>query len=402
MNSTASHKLALPKHYFLPDLPEPDAAALQHSVKLIEKLRGLIEQQGGMITFEQFMAEVLYAPGLGYYSAGSKKFGEAGDFVTAPEISPLFSRCLARQCQQLLSTIAGGEIIEVGAGSGLMAAELLLELQARGCLPGHYYILELSADLRERQQKTIAEKIPDYFSQVVWLDQLPQSGFKGVVLANELLDAMPVHRFRIEEQGISELCVSWGADGFFWSTRPMTNQPLLSRIAELGELPVGYESEINLAADSWVASFAEILEQGAVLLIDYGFPRHEFYHEQRNGGTLMCHYRHHAHPDPFTYIGLQDLTAHVDFTAIAEAAVNAGLDVEGYTSQGYFLLSLDMEEMAAEIDHAETVKYLNQAQQIKKLTMPGEMGELFKVIALGKGLEESPQGFQFMDQRRKL
>ncbi|MCW8959763.1 MAG: SAM-dependent methyltransferase [Gammaproteobacteria bacterium] len=385
------------------DLPVPSEAALAHSERLQALIRSEIEQAGGHIGFERFMELALYAPGLGYYSAGSGKFGETGDFVTAPELSPLFSRCLARQCAEVLSGIGGGDILEFGAGSGVMAADILAELARLEALPGQYFILELSADLRQRQQQAIEQKVPQLTGRVVWLDALPEPGFCGVVLANEVLDAMPVHRFVIDNGEPRELCVVWDGEQFELQSGP-ADAALYTRLKQLQQeyaLADGYSSELNLHAEEWVRSLADFLAQGVALLIDYGFPQREFYHPQRSGGTLMCHYRHRVHDDALRLIGLQDITAHVDFTAVGEAALAAGLDVRGYTSQANFLVANGLTELLAGAG-GDSRQQLTLSAQVKRLTMPGEMGELFKVMALSREWRRPLQGFSLRDERRKL
>ena len=395
------------------DLPRPEAPAQQHSEQLQAKIRAAIEAAGGVIDFARFMELALYAPGLGYYSAGARKFGEAGDFVTAPELSPLFSRCLARQCRQVLAEIGCGDILEFGAGTGIMAAELLLELERLETLPGQYFILELSPDLQQRQRDTLARRVPHLLARVSWLEGLPHTGFQGVILANEVVDAMPVHLLRFlghndGEQTVMERCVGWDGRGFAWQERPLALPDLQRRLDELrqalgewGFCP-GYVTEINLVQTAWVNSLAAALERGAALIIDYGFPQHEYYHPDRTTGTLMCHYRHRAHGDPLILVGLQDITAHVDFTALAGAAQQAGLDVMGYTSQAQFLLATGLTDMVAELEPAATRAYLETTQQVKRLTLPSEMGELFKVLALGRGLAGPLQGFMLQDRRSRL
>ncbi|MEW5757625.1 MAG: SAM-dependent methyltransferase [Pseudomonadota bacterium] len=385
------------------DLPAPAPEAQAHS----ERLRALIIDEigrcGGRISFARFMELALYAPGLGYYAAGARKFGAGGDFVTAPEISPLFSRCLARQCREVLAGLGGGDILEFGAGSGVMAADILLELERLGQLPCRYFILELSAELRARQRETLTTKTAHLLERVVWLETWPQQPLRGVVLANEVLDAMPVHRFRVEEHGLSQAYVVL-SDGRFTEQFAEPGPELSQRdlVQVVAELPPGYVSEYNAAAAPWLQGIASALEQGVVLLIDYGFPRREFYHPQRASGTLMCHYRHRAHSDPFVFVGLQDITAHVDFTLIAEAALAAGFEVRGFTSQAYFLLALGLTELLAEVNPVDVRAQLEYAQQIKKLTLPNEMGELFKVMALAKGMDLPLQGFALNDQRQRL
>ncbi len=327
-------------------LPAPTADEQAHSARLAQLIREEIERAGGAIDFARYMALALYAPGLGYYSAGKTKFGAAGDFVTAPEISPLFARCLAVQCAQVLGALGGGDVLEAGAGSGRLALDLLTALDAQGALPNRYYILELSADLRARQAQTLRERAPDLAARVQWLSELPE-GFRGVVIANELLDAMPVERFRVGAHGIEQMQVRAQGDRFVWDAHPAP-AALAEQVIPL-DLPIGYVSEVNPQAQAWVASIAARLTAGVVLLIDYGFPRAEFYHPDRSQGTLMCHYRHRAHGDPLILVGLQDITAHVDFTAIAESGHDAGLSVLGYTSQAAFLLALGLTRFAEEV-----------------------------------------------------
>lgn len=386
---------------FLPppgsELPLPDADAQAHCASMAQHIINQIDQNGGQIDFDQFMALALYAPGLGYYAAGARKFGDAGDFVTAPELSPLFSRCLARQCQQVLAA-CGGNLLEFGAGSGTMAADILAELESLDALPDQYLIMEVSADLRERQRETIHHKIPHLAGRVHWLDQLPET-FHGVIVANEVLDAMPVQRLRVSADGVAQAQVGADHDGFHCHYR-RCDIPELTQLFD--GLPEGYESEVNTHVTPWLAAIAASLQRGAIILIDYGFPRHEFYHPQRDSGTLMCHYRHRAHVDPLILPGLQDITAHVDFTAVAEAAVASGLDVAGFTNQAYFLLSLGLTELVAEINPADTRAQIMAAQQIKKLTLPNEMGELFKVMALTRDLDLPLRGFSLNDQRVRL
>jgi SAM-dependent MidA family methyltransferase len=379
-------------------LPAPTADEQAHSAQLAQLIREEIARAGGAIDFARYMALALYAPGLGYYSAGKTKFGAAGDFVTAPEISPLFARCLAVQCAQVLHALGGGDVLEVGAGSGRLALDLLTALDAQGALPNRYLILELSADLRARQTQLLHERAPQLAARVRWLSELP-ADFRGAVIANELLDAMPVERFRVGAHGIEQMQVCVEDDRFVWNAHPAP-AALAAQVSPL-DLPVGYVSEINPQAQAWVASIAARLTAGVVLLIDYGFPRAEFYHPQRSQGTLMCHYRHRAHGDPLILVGLQDITAHVDFTAIAEAGRDAGLTVLGYTSQAAFLLALGLTRFAEETPD-DTRARLSVAQQIKTLTLPSEMGELFKVIALGRGVEPPLLGFTLQDRRGRI
>jgi len=385
-------------------LPEPSQQAREHSEALVEMIHSEIAGAGGEISFAEFMQLALYAPGAGYYSGGLTKFGEAGDFTTAPEISALFSQSVASQCAQVIAELGHADILEVGAGSGIMAATILLELETHQQLPDRYYILELSAELRQRQTETIKQYCPQCLEHVQWLDALPVSGFRGVVLGNELIDAMPVQRFIIEAGEVREQVVKSDQSELQLTTRAADTDlvAVVRKIeAELGEpFPDGYESEINSAADAWLHSISELLESGLVLLIDYGYTRREFYHQQRNTGTLMCHYQHRAHPDAMILIGLQDITAHVDFTALAEVAAENDLSVAGYTTQAHFLLSMGVEQRVAKV--TDVNEQIKMAQQIKQLVLPSEMGELFKVIAFTRGLDMSLQGFSFQDQRSRL
>lgn len=384
------------------NLPIPAPEALAHSQRLHQAIADEIAAAGGWVSFARFMELVLYAPGLGYYTAGARKFGAAGDFVTSPEMTPLFGQVLTRQVAQVMGESAP-VVLEVGAGSGRLAADLLLALERMDELPEHYFILDLSADLRQRQRQTIAEAAPHLLSRVEWLDRLPET-FSGVVVANELLDAMPANIVAWRENGIFDRGVVVDeAGGFTWNERPATGA-LLAAAEEIGaqcSLPPGFESEISLTVRAWLSEWGRRLEKGALLLIDYGFPRREFYHQQRGRGTLMCHYRHHAHPDPFYLPGLQDVTVHVDFTAVIAAAHAAGLDLLGYTNQGQFLLNCGILDQLAEIPNG-TPEYIRAAGAVNMLLMPHEMGELFKVIAVGRGIGEPLCGFANGDQGWRL
>jgi SAM-dependent MidA family methyltransferase len=381
-------------------LPNPSTDQLVVSESLARHIRAQMEAAGGAIAFSQFMELALYTPGLGYYSSGQRKFGAAGDFVTAPELGDVFARCLARQCHELLISLGPADILEAGAGVGTLAADTLLELERLGVAPARYLILELSAELRARQQATLQARAPALAGRVQWIDRLPAPGFRGIVLANELLDAMPVVRFRVTAQGVVRAGVAHDSAGFVWRDMPAPAY-LVERVQALG-LPADYCSEINFAAEAWVRSLGERLGQGALLLVDYGFPRREFYHPQRSGGTLMCHYRQRAHADPLVLVGLQDITAHVDFTAIADAGAAAGLELLGYTSQAAFLAACGLEEIVAQSDPHDARAHLALTAQIKRLTLPSEMGELFKVTALGRGIGRPLRGFRLQDRRGRL
>jgi len=348
----------------------------------------------------------LYEPGLGYYSAGASKIGKGGDFVTAPEISPLFSICLARQCAEALRQLDQAVILELGAGTGVMASDVMRELQLLDCLPETYYILEPSADLRQRQQHLLEQRLPDLVSRVRWLDTLPVQPLRAVILANEVLDAMPVQRFRMRKGKIEELHVRWQGDGFHWcpfAANDELEQQVKSIIQHSAtDLCDGYTSELNMNIKPWIQSLSDCLQQGLMLFIDYGYSRHEYYHEQRREGTLLCHYRQRVHSDPFIYIGLQDITASVDFTSLAEAAVSVDLKVCGFTSQAYFLFACGLEQLLQEQGKRDELKRLELSQQIKLLTLPGEMGERFKVMALGRNIGSLLTGFSLVDHRRRL
>jgi SAM-dependent MidA family methyltransferase len=389
----------------LPRLPQPGDEARHASDALVFRMGDEISAAGGWVGFDRFMEMALYTPGLGYYSGGAHKFGTAGDFVTAPELTPIFAQTLAGQARQILA-LSAPHIIEIGAGSGRLAADLLLELERRGSLPESYRILDLSGELRDRQRTTLAGQAPHLLPRVDWLDRLPER-FDGLVLANELLDALPVHlvRWGDEERPgtIFERGVAWRGGRFAWEDVPARGRLLehAQGIADECQPPVGYVSEIGLAARDWTAAWGDILASGALLLIDYGFPRHEFYHPRRDSGTLMCHYRHQAHGEPFFLPGLQDITAHIDFTAIAEAGCDAGLDLLAYTTQAAFLLGNGVTEILARTPYEDTQRYLPQARAVQKLVSPAEMGELFKVMALGKGIK-TLDGFSVGDRSVSL
>jgi len=385
-------------------LPPPSAEALAHSARVSETIHARIASAGGWIPFAQFMELALYAPGLGYYTAGAAKFGAAGDFVTAPELTPLFGRTLARSVAAVLADTGGG-VLELGAGSGRLAVDLLLELERLGRLPARYSILDLSADLRERQREAILDGAPHLLERVHWLDCLPDR-FDGIVLGNEVLDALPVHLVHWTDDGVMERGVGSlppvPGEGlqFAWLDRPIESGRLGDAVAAL---PVrgDYLSEINLAAPALITSLAGCLQRGVLLFIDYGFPRAEYYHPQRHMGTLRAHYRHHALDAPFHLPGLCDLTAHVDFTAVAGAGLDAGLELLGYTSQASWLLDAGLLELMQALTPM-TPEYLRAASAVQKLVQPQEMGELFKVIALGRGLAGPLPGFGRGDRRGAL
>ena len=398
-------------------LPVPGADAAQHSALLTESIQRDIAAQGGWISFARYMELALYAPGLGYYTAGAHKFGAAGDFITAPELSPLFGHTVARQVAEIMA-FSSPHILELGAGSGKLAADMLAELEQLGRLPDSYMILEVSADLRMRQQTLMRERLPHLLDRVHWLDALPQK-FSGAIVANEVLDALPVHLVHWRDSAITErgvalarstppdarlpggLGAASAEQGFIWQERAISDAALLHATQQI-KVPDDYVSEICLAARGLINSLAQRMEQGAMLFIDYGFGAREFYHPQRRSGTLMCHYRHHAHDDPFFLPGLQDITAHVNFTDVADCAIDAGLELIGYTSQAFFLINCGITELLQDTSPEILRDYLPLSAQLQKLTSPAEMGELFKVIALGKKLAIPLCGFARGDLTRLL
>lgn len=393
-------------------LPEPDPEALAHSRELTDLIRREIKAEGGRLPFQRFMELALYAPGLGYYVAGASKLGEAGDFITAPEASPLFGRCLAHQCAQVLSELGGGTILEFGAGTGRLAVDLLGELGRLGWPGVEYHILEVSPDLRMRQQATLTGA--DLEGRVRWLDRMPQ-GMRGVVIANEVLDAMPVQRFRLGADEIAEcfvvetpLAEEGQALRLIWE--PAADGALRTVVAGLIEDPgldtgyesAGYESEYCPSAAPWIGGLADTLEAGLALLIDYGQDRRSYYHAARIRGTLMCHYRHRAHEDPLFLPGLQDITADVDFSLLATAARAQGLEVAGFTTQALFLLGCGLDALLEQGHRNGVESYLDLAQGAKRLILPTGMGERFKVLALTRALQQPLIGFRLKDQRERL
>lgn len=386
-------------------LPPLSDAEVEHSERLLARIRSEIEANAGWISFARFMEMALYEPGLGYYSAGATKFGAAGDFITAPEISALFSRCVAHQCAEILAALGDGCVLELGAGSGTMAADLLNELETLDSLPERYLILELSADLRERQLATLAARAPRQLIRVEWLDALPAT-FAGVVLANEVLDAIPVERFRIRTGHVNALGVTWHLNHLDWAeTRARAELAKRVRAIERqleAPLPDGYTSEINLRLRPWLKSLAAVLTRGVMLFIDYGLPRRQYYRPERSTGTLLCHHRHRYHDDPFSALGLQDIGAWVDFTAVAEAAVGAKLEVAGFATQAHFLMSLGIDRLLHAAGEQALVDRVSLARQAMLLTLPGEMGERFKVLGLSRGITQPLTGFALRDLAANL
>lgn len=393
------------------NLPAPSAEAIAASAALTDLIAREIKTQG-WISFARYMELALYAPGLGYYAGGAHKFGDAqsgGDFLTAPELTPLFGQALARQVAQVLAA-SKPYVIEAGAGSGRLAADLLLALDALGHAPERYAILELSGELRARQAATIARHAPQFLDRVEWLDALPEK-FSGCLIGNEVLDAMPTHTVVWRENGLFEggVALAENATGeqLTFAERP-ASQTLIDA-AEILPVAAPYRGEISLAVRAWVAELAGRIECGAMILLDYGLPHRELYHPQRDGGTVRCHYRHRVHDDPLWYPGLSDITSHVDFTAVAEAGFDAGLSVLGYTSQAQFLINCGIGELLQEkLGSGETATTdtasanLRANGAVSVLLSPNEMGELFKVIALGRGMPQPLLGFTRGDRVHAL
>ena len=401
-------------------LPTPSADAQAASRELCGRIAARIAAAGGWIPFAEFMDMALHLPGLGYYAGGAHKFGtddEGGDFITAPELTPLFGQALATQVAQVLALVKVGAVetptppaapavLEVGAGSGRLAADLLLALDASGALPERYLILELSGELRARQRAAIAREAPLLAARVEWLDALPER-FSGCVIANELLDAMPTHAVawrQVDDGGAMERGVALVEGRFVWDERPAEGalRDTMNRLVAETSIAAPFVSEVGMTAAAWVAEWGHRLEKGALLLLDYGLSKRELYHAQRNGGTLRCHYRHRSHDNPLWWPGLSDITSHVDFTAIAEAGFAAGLDVLGYANQATFLLNCGLGELLAARQKANDASSLRAAGAVSVLLSPNEMGELFKVIALGRGLPETLVGFARGDRRHAL
>lgn len=384
-------------------LPIPSAESLVYSQQLSALVQQNINQSDGWINFFEYMHLALYAPNLGYYSGGTQKFGHmktgGGDFITAPEMTPLFAQALAKQASQVLQETQGS-ILELGAGTGKLAADMLLALDALEQLPQQYFIMEVSVHLRAVQIETLHRKLtPELFKRVVWLDALPEQ-FVGLIVGNEVLDAIPVHLVVKKNDTLFERGV--GFDGeFAWQDKPLVETETQQQLKSLG-LPNDYLTEVCPAATGLISSLANALTHGAILMLDYGFAAREYYHPQRNQGTLMCHYQHHAHSDPLIYIGLQDITAHVNFTAIAEAGLAQGLELQGYTNQAQFLMSCGLLDLLAKESPEDVVNYMPKASAVQKLVSPAEMGELFKVIALSKGLNAVLLGFESGDKSHTL
>lgn len=380
-------------------LPIPNAEAQAQSRQLAALIQAKIEQSAGWLSFADFMHMALYTSDLGYYSGGAKKFGIGGDFVTAPEISPLFAQTLARQVAQVLE-VTDGDLLELGAGTGKLATDLLLALHAAGHTPRQYFILEVSAHLRHIQKETLQKSLPpELFKCVVWLDVLPLN-FVGVMLGNEVLDAIPVHLVHKTAGVLYERGVTY-IDGFVWQDRLLETGDL-SDLATRLNLPDEYLTEVCPAASGLIVSLAQTLQRGVIILLDYGFPAREYYHPQRNLGTLMCHYQHYSHTEPLLYVGLQDITAHVDFSSVAHAGFSRGLQMSGFCSQAQFLMNCGILELMSQVPAHDMANYAPLAAAAQKLLSPAEMGDLFKVIAFSKEIEEPLLGFSAGDKTHTL
>ena len=385
-------------------LPDPPGELKQLSRELAGRLRAAMQEQG-CISFRRYMEMALYEPGLGYYSAGLHKLGETGDFVTAPELGSLFAGCLAQQVEEVSGEVGGYQVLEVGAGTGKLAADLLNSLH-ESKLPERYNILERSADLQQVQRDRIATEAPELARRVRWLDSPPKAPWQGILLANEVIDALAVERFQIDDGSVMQLCVERTAKGFDWTTRP-AEEPLLAAVHHLEKdvgrsFADGYRSEVQPHLGAWLKSLTSSLQRGLALFIDYGYPRSEYYSAERTDGTVMCHYRQRAHDDVFFWPGLQDITSWVDFTALAEAADDCTLDVEGYTSQAMFLVGCGLDRVLAEQAAASDDGGLAINAEVRQLTLPGMMGERFQVMGLSRGLEQPLSGFSPLDLRYRL
>lgn len=390
------------------DLPELTEDERAHSARLAVLLRDKIKSKGYM-PFSEYFAECLYHPELGYYTGTLPKFGRTGDFVTAPMISPYFSYCLANQIAEILALCESPAIMEVGAGTGVMASDILTQLKVINALPEYYYIVEISPSLRERQRAHIAEHHPDYIDRVIWLNEPPKEAWQGCIIGNEIVDALPVERFTIQNGEAYYADVGYDeATEQFITVANRQDEQLALFMAQLSEanitLPDGYLSEFCPLVKNWLAELTQTLAKGAVLMADYGYSRQQYYMPERATGTLIAHFKHRVHNSWELFQGLQDLTANVDFTLLAEAGLEAGLDFLGYTSQAYFLYGNGLESMLTEVK-AQTdndMDWYKIAQAIQILVLPAEMGERFKLLALGRNIELEPQGFALYDMSQQL
>lgn len=388
-------------------LPTPPKESISHSNKLVNSILNSINSQP-QFSFAQFMQQALYMPNYGYYSNSLPKIGATGDFITAPEVSSLFSICIANQAMQVLNSLSSPNIIEFGAGKGTMAKDILLELDKQNCNLKNYYIIELSANLKQVQQQTLNSLPKKIKQKIIWLDTLPKTPLPAVVLANEVLDAMPVERLKFKNNKYCQAYIKFNntTKQFNWDYKIVKDVKLQKICENLLQYtgfpsPEGYTTEVNLNIEPWILSVADFLTEGLILLIDYGYSRTEYYQPARVMGTLRCHYQHLAHSNPFFYPGLQDITAHVDFTTVAEAGVKAGFDIDGFATQAHFLMASGLLDISTELEQ-NSINSIRIAQQIKTLTMPNEMGESFKVIALTKNIEQNLIGFRLQNLLHSL
>lgn len=380
------------------EVPPASAEAIATSYKLSRQICQKIKQQDGALAFSQFMKMALYQPSLGYYSAGSRKFGQAGDFVTAPEISSLFGRSISNQIAQVFET-QSKQVLEIGAGSGKLMCDILLELEAQDRLPDNYFILEVSADLQQRQKVQLLKKAPQLVNRVRWLDKLPEN-FKGVILANEVLDALPTDLLKKEHEQCLKAAVVCQDKGFAFQWETDFVKPQIEGAYK--KWPAGYTTEFNHTIEPWLTSLSDCLAQGLILLIDYGYSRQELYQVERSQGSLQCYYRHHKHFNPLLLLGLQDITSSVDFSLVAESGVKSGLDLQGYTTQMMFLIGCGIEDYIAGVKESDTMSSLKLGQELRALMMPDQMGETCKAIAFCKGYSDRLRGFSVQNDRHKL
>lgn len=386
------------------ELPIPTVAMQRQSEQLRQLIiKKICNESMGSISFADFMQLALYEPQWGYYTAALAKFGKNGDFITAPEISPLFAQCIARQCQQVFADLANAAILEIGAGTGRLAIDLLSYLEKAAQLPTQYTILEVSPTLKASQQALIQQHIPHLFPLVRWIEDWPILPVKGVIIANEVLDALPVHKFFWTWHKIYEMRVNIVKQHFNFSLV----ESELTKLTQLAQLQQdyfhevqNYASEVNLGLSNWVVKLSESLQQGLALIIDYGFSAREYYHPDRSQGSLRCYYRHRVHSDPFCLIGLQDITASVDFTLLARSALNAGLTIAGFTSQAAFLINNDLLALLEKCYNQTSPRDSNR--QVHLLTSPSEMGELIKVIGLTRAYEAEVRGFKAYNKKASL
>lgn len=388
-------------------LPQPGADELALSDRLAAAIRAEIITTGPM-PFSRYMMQCLYAPGLGYYSAGRTKFGAAGDFVTAPELGNLFARSVARAFAPTLRELGSeADFVELGGGSGAFAIDCLRELAALDASPRRYRILEPSADLSERQRARAAQELPhELAARIEWIERPPGQSWRGALFANEVVDALPATRFAIAGGEVFEEHVALDGERLVRVDRPADSlvAGAVRAVERALDAPFadGYRSEILPQLPYWMQAISATLEAGAMLFVDYGYPRREFYLPERRDGTVVCHYRHRAHADALLWPGLQDITAFVDFTALAEAGTGVGFDFVGYAPQGAFLLASGLAEIVTEAEATSEIERLNLGAEAKRLTLPGIMGERFQAIAFARGVENVLPGLRAVDRSRRL